>query len=142
MYKRQGGVLITTLVTQIFLIVAYFNSATYQVIYALSTSAIMVPYALSAFYCLKLTWRGEGEHGNKKIGPLIYSFLGSLYGIWMLYASDVRHLLVSALLYVPGTILYVIARRENGGKIFPTFTDKAAFVLLILLAVLSVYAIT
>ena len=102
----------------------------------------MVPYALSAFYCFKLTWRGEGENGNKKIGPLIYSFLGSLYGIWMLYASDVRHLLVSALLYVPGTILYVIARRENGGKIFPTFTDKAAFVLLILLAVLSVYAIT
>ena len=136
-----GGVLITTLVTQIFLIVAYFNSATYQVIYALSTSAIMVPYALSAFYCLKLTWRGEGENGIRRIGPLIYSFLGRLYGIWMLFASYVRQLLVSALLYVPGTILYVIARRENGGKIFPTFTDKAAFVLLILLAVLSVYAL-
>ena len=136
-----GGVLITTVVTEVFLIVAYFNSATYQVIYALSTSAIMVPYALSAFYCLKITLRGEGERGKIKPLPLIYSILGSIYGIWMLYASDISHLFISALLYAPGTILYVIARREQKGKIFPSLTDKIAFIILISIAVLSIYAI-
>ena len=103
----------------------------------------MVPYALSAFYCLKLTWRGEGENGIRRIGPLIYSFLGSLYGIWMLYASDVRHLLVSALLYVPGTILYVIARRgKRRQDIFRPLPTKPLLCCLSCWLSLSVYAIT
>ncbi len=49
-----SGVLITTLVTQFFLIIIYFNDATYQVIYAVSTSAIMVPLrSVSLFTVLR-----------------------------------------------------------------------------------------
>ena len=135
-----GGVLITAIVIQLFLVVIYFNSASYRVIYTLSTSAIMVPYALSAFYCLKLSLQGKGLPGEpavKKALALITSVLASLYGVWMLYASDPSHLLVSALLYAPGTVFYVIARRETGEKIFPAFADKAAFAALIAMAALS-----
>ena len=135
-----GGVLITAIVIQLFLVVIYFNSASYRVIYTLSTSAIMVPYALSAFYCLKLSLKGKGLPGEpavKKALALITSVLASLYGVWMLYASDPSHLLVSALLYAPGTVFYVIARRETGEKIFPAFADKAAFAALIAMAALS-----
>ena len=137
-----SGVLITTLVTQFFLIIIYFNDATYQVIYAVSTSAIMVPYALSAFYCLKVTAQGQGldqMSGGRKFMVWVYSILGSAYGIWMLYAGGVTHLLISALLYAPGTILYIIARREQKGKIFPRPADKITFVFLIAMALLSAY---
>lgn len=137
-----SGIAITTLVTQFFLIIIYFNDATYQVCYALSTSAIMVPYALSAFFCLKVTVRGEGlqkESAGKKACVWIYAILGSAYGIWMLYASSVSHLLISALLYAPGTILYAMARRESKSKIFPEKADKIAFAVIILMAGLSVY---
>jgi len=140
-----SGVLITTLVTQFFLIIIYFNDATYQVIYAVSTSAIMVPYALSAFYCLKVTAQGQGldqMNGGRKFMVWVYSILGSAYGIWMLYAGGVTHLLISALLYAPGTILYVIARREQKGKIFPRPADKITFVFLIAMALLSAYLLT
>ena len=132
-----SGVLITTLVTQFFLIIIYFNDATYQVIYSISTSAIMVPYTLSAFYCLKLTF-SEKEHGRGLL-VWIYSLLGSAYGIWMLYAGGINHLLISALLYAPGTILYVKARREQGGSIFPSAADKTAFAVVALMAAASVY---
>ena len=54
----------------------------------------------------------------------------------------VTHLLISALLYAPGTILYVIARREQKGKIFPRPADKITFVFLIAMALLSAYLLT
>lgn len=137
-----SGVLITTIVTQLFLILIYFNDATYQVIYAIATSAIIVPYALSAFYCLKVTYNGEGMlelSPIKKITVWGYSIIGSLYGIWMLYAGGLTYLLISALLYAPGTVLYAMARREKGNKIFPKAIDKIAFVLLITMAIVSIY---
>ena len=137
-----SGVLITTIVTQLFLILIYFNDATYQVIYAIATGAIIVPYALSAFYCLKVPYKGEGMtelSPIKKITVWGYSIIGSLYGIWMLYAGGLTHLLISALLYAPGTILYAMARRETGDKVFPKAIDKIAFVLLITMAIVSIY---
>ncbi len=137
-----SGVLITTIVTQLFLILIYFNDATYQVIYAIATGAIIVPYALSAFYCLKVTYKGEGMtelSPIKKITVWGYSIIGSLYGMWMLYAGGLTHLLISALLYAPGTILYAMARRETGDKVFPKAIDKIAFVLLITMAIVSIY---
>ena len=36
----------------------------------------------------------------------------------MLYAGGAKFLLLSALLYAPGTILFVIARREQGKTVF------------------------
>lgn len=136
-----NSVLITTIVTQIFLVIIYFNDATYQVCYALSTSAIMVPYALSAFYCLKITVAGEGMQGLSSVRKTLiwlYALSGSAYGIWMLYASSITHLLISALLYAPGTVLYAIARREQRGRIFPAGADKITFFILIIMAVLSI----
>ena len=137
-----SGVLITTIVTQLFLILIYFNDATYQVIYAIATSAIIVPYALSAFYCLKITAKGEGMSNLSSSGKSavwLYSVIGSLYGIWMLYAGGITYLLISAVLYAPGTILYVIARKETGSKIFPETIDKIAFLLLAAMTAVSLY---
>ena len=69
----------------------------------------------------------------------LYSVIGSLYGIWMLYAGGITYLLISAVLYAPGTILYVIARKETGSKIFPETIDKIAFLLLAAMTAVSLY---
>ena len=133
-----GGILITTLVTQWFLILIYFHDSTYQICYMLSTSAIMVPYALSSFYCLKTVFQGLGMEFLTKKGKIavwIYSLIGSVYGLWMLYASGVTYLLISALLYAPGLLLYYPARKEQRLPVFPKSAD------IILLAVLSVMAV-
>lgn len=137
-----GGVLITTIVTQIFIILIYFNDATYQVCYALSTSAIMVPYALSAFYCLQVTRQGIGMQNiskGAKTAIWIYTILGSAYGLWMLYASGLSSILISALLYAPGMILYFTSRKEQRDKLFPKPVDFAVFILLVIMAVFSIF---
>ena len=139
-----NAILITTLVTQAFLIIMYFNSATYQVCYTLSTSAIMIPYALSAFYCLKLTIEGMGmsniSAGNR-LWIWTYSILGSLYGIWMLYASSITNILISALLYAPGVFLYIRTRKEDSLPLFPKLVDKIVLIILLVMAIISVIMI-
>ena len=137
-----NSILVTTLVTQIFLVIMYFSSATYQLCYTLSTSAIMIPYALSAFYCLKLTIQGFGMNSislGKKIWIWTYSILGSAYGIWMIYASDITNLLISALLYTPGVLLYIKTRKEDSLSLFPKLIDKIVLVILIAMAIISLF---
>lgn len=139
-----NAIVITTLVTQVFLIIMYFNSATYQICYTLSTSAIMIPYALSAFYCLKLTIQGvstEKETNGKRLFIWIYSILGSAYGIWMLYASSITNILISALLYAPGVFLYIKTRREDSLSLFPRLIDKIVLIVLMVMAIVSLILI-
>ncbi len=139
-----NAILITTLVTQAFLIIMYFNSATYQVCYTLSTSAIMIPYALSAFYCLKITAQGVGMAGTsrgKRILVWTYSILGSAYGLWMLYASSIANILISALLYAPGVLLYIKTRKEQDAVLFPKAIDLVLLFVILAMALISIILI-
>lgn len=76
--------------------------------------------------------------GGQQAFVWFYAILGSVYGIWMLYAGGISHLLISALLYAPGTILYARARRELGGQTFPKLADKATLAVLLAMAAASV----
>lgn len=139
-----NAILITTFITQVFLIIMYFNKATYQICYTLSTSAIMIPYALSAFYCLKTVFQGIGLKDMSlggKIWIWTYSILGSCYGIWMLYASNLSNLLISALLYAPGVLLYIKTKKDDSLPIFPKLIDKVVVIILLVMATISVIMI-
>lgn len=138
-----SALVITAAVIQFFLIVVYFRDASFQVVYLVSTSAIMFPYLLSALYCLKVTMQGDGLNA---VGPKWWSWmiaiLGTAYGAWMLYASGLQYILVSALLYGPGIILYLIARKGSGGKYFPRRTDVIAVTVVLMGFITSIVLIS
>ena len=132
--NRKGqptySIVFSALFIELFLLIATINSASYQNCYYLSTITIMIPYMLSAFYAFKLTCKGEltaGQGGNGKFWTWVAAIIGSIYGIWMLYASSFSYILVCALMYLPGVILYIIKRKEEGGPIFPKVYDKVVF---------------
>ena len=133
------SIIFSALFVEVFMIVATINSASYQNCYYLSTIAIMIPYMLSAFYAFKLSCNGEltaGLSGSGRMWTWIAAIIGSIYGIWMLYASSFSYILVCALMYLPGVIIYIIKRREEGGPIFPKVYDKVVFIVLCALFVL------
>lgn len=133
------SIIFSACLIEVFMIVASINSASYQNCYYLSTIAIMIPYMLSAFYAFKLTYQGElteGLTGSGKMWTWIAAIIGSIYGIWMLYASSFSYILVCALMYLPGVIIYIIKRKEEGGPIFPKIYDKVVFGVLCALFVL------
>ncbi|MEG0830287.1 MAG: basic amino acid/polyamine antiporter [Anaerovoracaceae bacterium] len=135
------SLVITTVVIQIFLIIIYFNTATYQVCYAMSTSMIMFPYLLSGLYCLKVTAKGEGLNGvgmSVKAKAWIFAIIGSIYGAWLLYASGWQYILISALLFGPGILMYLYAQKQKGSKLFPRIIDLVGVIVVLAAFVASI----
>ena len=58
----------------------------------------------------------------------------------MLYAGGAKFILLSALLYAPGTILFIIAKREQGKKVF-TPVEWLIFGVVIVAAITGLYSL-
>lgn len=142
--KNKNGaptwsVIISGLIIQLFIIIMYLNNATFQALYALSTSAIMVPYVLSAFYYFKVVMNGEDREfeDGKRFVPWLIAIGASVYGFWLLYASGTTYILIASLLYAPGTIMYIYNRHKRGKKIFDGIGSVIVCVVLVVAAVIS-----
>ena len=57
-----------------------------------------------------------GDRG--RTGDWVRGAVATLYAAGMIYAGGLKFLLLSALLYAPGTILYYFARREQKAVLF------------------------
>ncbi len=44
--------------------------------------------------------------------------ISTLYGLWLCYAAKPSELLLTTLLFAPATLVYVLARRERGLRLF------------------------
>jgi arginine:ornithine antiporter/lysine permease len=110
---------ITNLLVQAFLIVTLLSQSTYQALYYISASAILVPYVFSGAYALKLAVTGEGYRPgeNRSFGVLV-GLVASVYGAWLVYAAGPSYLFMCAMLYAVGVVPHVIARREAGERLF------------------------
>ena len=142
--KNKNGaptwsVIISGLIIQLFIIIMYLNNATFQALYALSTSAIMVPYVLSAFYYFKVVMNGEDKEfeGGKRFVPWLIAIGASVYGFWLLYASGTTYILIASLLYAPGTLMYIYNRHKRGKKIFDGIGSVIVCVVLVVAAIIS-----
>ena len=110
---------ITNGLVQLFLIVTLFANSTYQALFYIASVAILVPYAFSGAYALKLAITGEAySAGENRARDLAAGLVATVYGIWLVYAAGPTYLFMAAMLYAPGIIFYVMARRENGEKSF------------------------
>lgn len=130
---------------QLFIIIVYFSASTYQAFYTLSTAMIMVPYLLSAAYYLKLTlkeqerWR-KGDNGSLKAARL-FALVGTLYGMWMLYAGGLDYVLITTVLYAPGMVVYYLGKKERGEMVFRRPFEAALATALALAALVSLFLI-
>jgi arginine:ornithine antiporter/lysine permease len=58
----------------------------------------------------------------------------------MIYAGGLKYILLSAVLFAPGTLLYFWARREQGKPVF-TAAEKGLFAVVVAGAVYGIYAL-
>ncbi len=50
---------------------------------------------------------------------LVVSTVATVFTLFLIYTAGGKFLLLSCVIYAPGTILYVMARRETGRRIVP-----------------------
>lgn len=111
---------------QVCLILIAVTGADYNNLLTIASEMILVPYLLVGLYLIKVV-RGQHKPLAMAIG------LGaSLYGIWLLYASGPLHLMMSVVLYTPGLLLFLFARR--GGRATSALTAPERIVMGLLIA--------
>lgn len=125
---------------QLFLIFTLFNETTYLNLLYLATSMILLPYFWSAAYALLLSWRGEtyDKQPGDRNKDLIISLVALLYSAWLVYAGGIQYVLLSALLYAPGTLFFAKAKLEQGQTVFKPL-EKMIFVVVVIGALLAGY---
>jgi len=133
---------LTNAMVQIFLVITLFSASTYLSLIYLATSMILVPYLWSAAYALLLAVRGETYEAAlaERKKDLFIGAIALIYAVWLLYAGGTKYLLLSALLYAPGAILFAKAKRELGKPIF-TNVEKLIFAAVVIGALVAAYGL-
>jgi arginine:ornithine antiporter/lysine permease len=133
---------LTNIIVQIFLILTLFAQYAFDVALELTSAMTLIPYVLVAGYGLKLTQRGETYEvaPEQRRGDLIYAAIATIYTIFMIYAGGLKFLLLSCILFAPGTLLYYMARREQNLRVF-TALELLLFLAIAAGAVAGIYGL-
>jgi arginine:ornithine antiporter / lysine permease len=113
---------LTNAMVQLFLIATLFSADALRLMVDMTGAMTLIPYLLVALYGFMLAWRGEtyADDAADRRGDLLRAAVASLYTAFLIYALGMKLLLLSAIIYAPGTLLYIWARREQRLKLFHT----------------------
>ncbi|WP_156292288.1 amino acid permease [Serratia oryzae] len=138
----SSAVWLTNITIQVFLILTLFSQYAFQLALELTSSLTLIPYLLVGAYGLKLAWSGETYENDKTDHKkdLIIALIATFYSLLMLYAGGMKYLLLSAVIYGPGTLLYIMAKREQHAKVF-TPAEMGLFIIVMVAAVVAIYNI-
>jgi arginine:ornithine antiporter / lysine permease len=134
----------TSIIIQIIVVTTYWSRDAFTLMLNLTSATTLIPYFLVAAYGLMLARRGETYEARpqERQRDLVLAGIAVLYTLFMLYAGGLRYILLAAILFAPGTILYFIARREQGKPVFDKTSDWVIFGLIMAAALYGVYGLS
>ncbi len=111
---------LTNIVVSLFVISTYFSQDAFNFMLDMTSVTALLPYLLVAGYGVLIARRGEGYEATpgQRIGDQIVAWIAVLYTLVMFVAAGLQYVLLLAVLLVPGTVLYVWARREQRLRLF------------------------
>lgn len=114
------ALLMTSLLTQVVLVATSFSDDAFNFALNLTSALSLIPYLLAAAFAVRIGSRDDPltEGGRTSRGELVCALVATLYTAFLLYAAGLKFLLVSFILYAPATALFVMARREQGRRLF------------------------
>jgi len=116
---------LTNISVQACLVLIWLTGSDYNTLLTIASEMILVPYFLVGAYLLKIATRPL----HKAIG------VGAcLYGLWLLYASGPMHLLLSVVLYAPGLLVFIYARRTHTHEKSLNLKERTMICLMLLAA--------
>ncbi|HRZ00252.1 MAG TPA: basic amino acid/polyamine antiporter [Burkholderiaceae bacterium] len=133
----------TSIIIQIIVISTYWSRDAFTLMLNLTSATTLIPYFLVAAYGLMIARRGETYQvrPQERQRDLIIAGIAVLYTVFMLYAGGLKYILLAAILFAPGTILYYIARREQGKPVFGKTSDWVLFALIVAAALYGAYGL-
>ncbi|OBP69626.1 amino acid APC transporter [Mesorhizobium loti] len=111
---------LTNIVVSLFVISTYWSRDAFNFMLDMTSVTALLPYLLVAGYGVLIARRGEGyqttpgERGRDQL----FAWIAVVYTLIMFVAAGLKYVLLVAVLFVPGTILYLWARREQKARFF------------------------
>ncbi|MEV0173657.1 basic amino acid/polyamine antiporter [Streptomyces sp. NPDC050803] len=105
------ALVMTTLLSQVFLVITLFSDDAFNFALDLTSALTLIPFLLAAAFAVKIGWGGRA-------GELTVAALATAYTAFLIYAAGLKFVLVSFIIYAPATVLFVMARREQGRRLF------------------------
>ncbi len=112
---------VSTAVMQVTLILVYFSTNAWNVMLSITGVMILPAYIGSTGYLWRLLATGQYPTTAKfgKTSALIYSVLGTIYGLWLVYAAGLQFMLAGAAFFALGNLVFIWARKEHAPKEWP-----------------------
>ena len=114
------ALIMTSVLIQLALVITLFSADAFTFTLKLCSSLSLVPYLLAAAYALKLGASGEtyDVRPQDRARQLFVAGLATFYTVFLVFAAGLDFLLLSFIIYAPGTVLFVMSRREQNRRYF------------------------
>jgi arginine:ornithine antiporter/lysine permease len=111
---------LTNIIVQLFVITTYWSNDAFALMLNLTSVMALIPFFLVAAYGVLIARRGETykTRPSERTRDFIFAAIALIYTIFLIWAAGMKFIVLSAIIYGPGTALYVWARREQGKKLF------------------------
>ncbi|HWZ39778.1 MAG TPA: basic amino acid/polyamine antiporter [Bradyrhizobium sp.] len=111
---------LTNIVVQLFVISTYWSNDAFSLMLNLTSVMALIPFFLVAAYGVLMNRRGETyeTRPQERTRDLIFAGIAAVYTLFLIYAAGTKFLLLSCILYGPGTVLYFWARLERKARLF------------------------
>jgi arginine:ornithine antiporter / lysine permease len=135
----SNALLMSTLLVQVVLVATLFSADAFTFALSLCSHLSLLPYLLSAAYLLKLALTREtyAPTDAELRRDMLVAILATVYSVFLVFAGGMKFLVLSFLIYAPGTLLYLKTRREQGKQVF----TKAEWLLFIVFVAGAIYAL-
>ncbi|MGL5822379.1 MAG: basic amino acid/polyamine antiporter [Sarcina sp.] len=135
------SLILTTGFTQLWLLFSYFFNNSYQNLYSIASTATLIPYFLSALYFLKVTIKEDLEKAKigVKIKDSIVAIVSVVYTVWLVYAADIKYILLNLILFAAGLILYAWNKKERKEKLFERNYEWIIAFVIVIGAIIAIY---
>jgi arginine:ornithine antiporter/lysine permease len=114
------ALIMTTVLIQIVLFVTLASENAFDFTLNMTSALSLIPFVLAAGYALKLVVTNEtySENPSGRTRDMCVAAIATFYTVFLLYAAGPKYMLLSFIIYAPGTVLFVMARREQGRGLF------------------------
>ena len=116
----SAALVLTTVMIQVILVAVMFVSNALDFALDLTAALSLIPYLFVAAYAVKLAWTREtySPDDASRRRDIVVAALATVYTVFLIFAAGPKFLLLMFIVYAPATILFVMARREQGRRLF------------------------
>ena len=133
---------VSNIVVSLFIISTYWSRDAFNFMLDMCSVMSLLPYLLVAGYGVLVARGGTGYETtpNERGRDQIFAWIAAVYTLFMFVAAGLKYVVLMMVLFLPGTILYYWARREQNARVF-TPAELGIFAVVVVGAAIGAYGL-